>query len=250
MFRKYKIPYHLDDPRATIAHKEIILAKPYLKELYSRWYKVFINKSRENGRGKYLEIGSGGGFLKEMFPEVITSDILPLPGVDRVVNAEELPFADGELGSILMLNVFHHIPRPHLFLKEAQRCLNKGGKIVMIEPANSLLGRIIYKNFHHEPFDEKGGREIQAGNPLSNSNQALPYIYFERDLGIFEKEYPLLKIVSIKYHTPFSYIVSGGVSRSSMIPAFLSPVVYAAEWLLGPLSKQLGLFCTIEIEKK
>ena len=35
----------------------------------------------------------------------------------------------------------------------------------MIEPANSVLGRFIYKNFHHEPFDETGEREIKPGNP-------------------------------------------------------------------------------------
>jgi hypothetical protein len=119
----------------------------------------------------------------------------------------------------------------------------------MIEPANSLLGKFIYKNFHHEPFDEKGPREIDPGNPLSNSNQALPYIYFERDAELFKKDFPLLKINSIKYHSPFSYIISGGVSRSAMLPFFMYNFVKVAEWLLSPISKQIGLFCTIEIEK-
>ena len=213
MFKKYQIDYHLDDPRATLAHREIILQKPFLKKIYQDWYKVFIATARTVNKGKYLEIGSGGGFLKHMFPEVITSDILSLPDVDMVVNAEALPFKADELGCIMMLNVFHHIPHPHLFLKEAQRCLLPGGKIVMVEPANSALGRLIYKNFHHEPFDEKGGREIEPGRPLSHSNQALPYIYFERDLKLFGTEYPQLRIRSVKYHSPFSYIVSGGVSR-------------------------------------
>ena len=119
----------------------------------------------------------------------------------------------------------------------------------MTEPANSALGRLIYKNFHHEPFEEKGGREIEAGNPLSNSNQALPYIYFERDLDLFKKDYPHLKIVSITYHSPFSYVISGGVSRSAMLPYFMYSFVKFSEWVVSPFSKQLGLFCTIEIEK-
>jgi SAM-dependent methyltransferase len=173
-----------------------------------------------------------------------------LPTVDLVFSAEELPFKENELASIMMLNVFHHIPNPHLFLKEAQRTLMKGGKIIMIEPANSALGRFIYKRFHHEPFDEKGGREINPGNPLSNSNQALPYIYFERDLELFQKEYPELKINSVKYHSPFSYVISGGVSRSAMLPYAFYSIVKFKEWLLSPFSSQLGLFCTIEVEKK
>jgi SAM-dependent methyltransferase len=249
MFKKYDIPYSLDDPRTTLAHREIILKKPFLKRLYTEWYQVFIDKTKDIKTGKHLEIGSGGGFYKEVFPSVITSDILELPNVDKVFSAEEMPFGKEELASIVMLNVFHHIPKPYLFLKEAERTLVKGGKIVMIEPANSALGRFIYKRFHHEPFDEKGGREIQAGNPLSNSNQALPYIYFERDLDIFRRDFPHLKIVSVKYHTPFMYVISGGVSRDPLLPYFMYPVIKAFEWILSPFSRLIGLFCTIEVEK-
>ena len=249
MFKKYKIDFDLDDPNASLAHRDIILKKPFLKRLYNDWYLIFIIKSKEIKNGKYLEIGSGGGFLKDVFPEVITSDILTLPNVDLIFTAEEIPFKENELASIVMLNVFHHIPKPHLFLKEAQRTLIKGGKIIMTEPANSSLARFIYKRFHHEPFDEKGQREIKAGNPLSNSNQALPYIYFERDLDLFKKDFPSLKINSIKYHSPFSYIISGGVSRSAMLPFFMYNFVKGIEWLFSPFYKQIGLFCTIEIEK-
>lgn len=249
MFKKYKIDFDLDDPNASLAHRDIILKKPFLKRLYNDWYLIFIIKSKEIKNGKYLEIGSGGGFLKDVFPEVITSDILILPNVDLIFTAEDIPFKENELASIVMLNVFHHIPKPHLFLKEAQRTLIKGGKIIMTEPANSSLARFIYKRFHHEPFDERGQREIKAGNPLSNSNQALPYIYFERDLDLFKKDFPSLKINSINYHSPFSYIISGGVSRSAMLPFFMYNFVKGIEWLFSPFYKQIGLFCTIEIEK-
>ena len=250
MFKKYTIPFDLDDPRATLAHRDIILEKPFLKKIYTDWYHQFIKTSHSVGKGIYLEIGSGGGFLKDVFPQVITSDILDLPVVDNVFSAEKMPYNENELGCIMMLNVFHHIPRPYLFLKEAERTLISGGKIVMIEPANSALARFIYKRFHHEPFEEMGGREIEAGNPLSNSNQALPHIYFERDLELFAQDFPQLKINKIIYHTPFMYVISGGVSRSAMLPYFMYPIAKAFEWICKPLSKQLGLFCTIEIEKK
>lgn len=249
MFKKYIIPYNLDDPKATLAHRDIILQKPYLKQLYKDWYQLFISKTKDIKGGKHLEIGSGGGFYKDVFPEVVTTDILDLPNVDKIFSAEEIPYKDNELASIVMLNVFHHIPKPYLFLKEAERTLIKGGKIIMIEPANSLLGRFIYKKFHHEPFDEKGEREIKPGNPLSNSNQALPYIYFERDKELFKKQFQNLKINSVRYHSPFSYVISGGVSRSSMLPFFMYKFVNFLETVLSPLNKQLGLFCTIEIEK-
>lgn len=249
MVRAYKIPFSLDDPRATLAHREIILHKPFLKRLYSDWYKVFTDVCKSVNKGKYLEIGSGGGFLKDLFPEVITSDILDLPLVDKIFSAEQLPCKENELGCIMMLNVFHHIPGPHLFLKEAQRTLIKGGKIIMIEPANSALSRFIYKRFHHEPFDVDGPREIKGGNPLSHSNQALPFIYFERDSELFKKEFPRLRINRIEYHTPFMYVLSGGLSRGAMMFDFMYGFFKVLETILSPFARQLGLFCTIEIEK-
>jgi SAM-dependent methyltransferase len=249
MFRKYTLNYALDDPRATLEHRDIILQKKFLKKLYTDWYKIFERTCEGFERGNYLEIGSGGGFIKEIYPKIITSDILELPNVDKVFSAEQIPFDKESLNGIMMLNVFHHIPNPHLFLSEAMRCLKKGGKVVMIEPANSVLGRFIYKRFHHEPFDEKAGRSIAPGHPLSNSNQALPYIYFERDLEVFARDYPQLKIKKVQYHSPFSYVISGGVSRSAMLPSALYPFVKGIEYLLRPISKQIGLFCTIELEK-
>jgi len=248
-FLRYQQQYHLDDPRATLAHREIILRKPFLKRLYQDWYSVFQNVSLAFPGGKFLEIGSGGGFLKEMMPSVITSDILPLDCVEQVFSAEEMPYKEKEISAIFMLNVFHHIPHPWKFLKEAQRVLVTGGKVVMIEPANSVFSKFIYKTFHHEPFDVKGGWEIQSSGPLSGSNQALPYIYFQRDREKFEKEFPGLKICSVKYHTPFRYLISGGVSMKPLVPKWSFGFFTGLEKLISPLSRALGMFATIEIEK-
>ncbi|MDR2970872.1 MAG: class I SAM-dependent methyltransferase [Bacteroidales bacterium] len=241
--------YNLDDPETTMQHRKMLLEKPFLKRLYTDWYNIFHHKINLKTPGLFLELGSGGGFLKDVFPEVITSDILELECVDMMCNAENLPFENESLSGIMMLNVFHHIPSPHLFLKEAERTLRHGGKVVMIEPANSFWGRFVYKHFHHEPFDPKGEMEIESGRPLSNSNQALPYIFFERESKSFTSNYPQLRIVSISYHTPFRYIISGGFSHKAMLPAFMYPVVKGLEFLLSSLSRALGLFCTIELEK-
>jgi hypothetical protein len=115
MIKKHNIPYDLDDPGTTLAHRDIILKNSFLNKIYRRWYGIFMATTQRIQPGKHLEIGSGGGFYKDIFPEVITSDILPLPGVDQVFSAEQMPFSRGELASIVMLNVFHHIPKPWLF---------------------------------------------------------------------------------------------------------------------------------------
>ena len=246
---KYHNPYNLDTPESTLFNREIILNKRFLNRLYTEWYNWLIDKAKAGCDGAYLEIGSGGGFLKKMFPEVITSDILDLPIVDVVCSAEQLPFEDNSLACIMMLNVFHHIPRPYLFLEEAQRCLVAGGKILMIEPANSCWGRFIYKRFHHEPFDPKAAHEIHSGNPVSNSNQALPYIYFERDVKEFNERFPKLQLTNIRYHTPFLYLLSGGLSRKAFLPFAMYGMVKLMERLASPFNRQLGMFCSIEVEK-
>ena len=249
MCRKYQNSYDLDSPESTLFNREIILNKRFLNRLYVEWYDWLIRRAKTCGDGIFLELGSGGGFLKRMFPEAITSDVLELPFTDVVCSAEKLPFAEHSLACIMMLNVFHHIPRPYLFLEEAQRCLTQGGKILMIEPANSCWGRFIYRRFHHEPFDTEAGREINQGNPVSNSNQALPYIYFERDLKYFSEQFPELRLNKIRRHTPFLYLVSGGLSRKAFLPAAMYGSVKFAEWLVSPFNRQLGMFCNIEIEK-
>ena len=250
MWTKYSFTQELDEFERTLAHRNIIRSKPFLKNLYKKWYSDFIACASNSPIGKFLEIGSGGGFLKDIFPQIITSDILSLPHVDLLLNAETLPFKGQDLGCIMMLNVFHHIPRPYLFLHEAERTLLPGGKIIMTEPANSAFGRFIYKNFHHEPFLENGEREIDSGKPLGNSNQALPYIYFERDVDWFKTEFPTIEISSIKYHTPLLYLASGGLTRDALFPMMFYRIFSGIEWILSPFNRNLGLFCTIILVKK
>ncbi|MCX7728605.1 MAG: class I SAM-dependent methyltransferase [Bacteroidia bacterium] len=250
MIKKRNIPYHLDDPQTTILHRNIILSTPFLKRVYLKWYKYFEEIYRQNPNGNHLELGSGGGFLKEILPNIITSDILNLPYIDKQIDAQHLPFENNFLDSIFMLNVFHHIPNPSLFLQEAERVLKPSGKIIMIEPANTLFSRLIYKKFHHEPFDENAGLQIQAGKPLSHSNQALPYIYFIREKKYFSEKFPNLNIVSIEYHTTLLYLLSGGVSYHPFVPDFSYPFFQFIEVLLQPVQKLTALFHTILIQKK
>ncbi|MEQ8324950.1 MAG: class I SAM-dependent methyltransferase [Vicingaceae bacterium] len=238
--------YDLDDPRRTLQHRDIILSKPFLKKIYTDWYIEIFNELKGIPNGKKLEIGSGGGFIKELVPEFITSDILELPNVDMAFSAEEMPFADDELSAISMINVLHHIPDVRNFFSEASRTLKPGGKVVMIEPANSPMSRFIYKRFHHELFDEKRDWSFPATGPLSGSNQALPYIVFKRDRPDFERSFPELKIQTVRLHTGFRYIVSGGVSRKQLLPDFTFAFIKKLEAILPGLT---GMFQTIVLKK-
>jgi hypothetical protein len=148
-----------------------------------------------------------------------------------------------------MIDTFHHIPDAEIFLAEAVRVMQPGAEILMVEPANSLWGRFIYKNFHHEPFYPKGSWKINTTGPLSGANGALPWIVFERDVNKLNKIFPSLKIVSISYHSPFIYLISGGVSYKQILPGGIYPLIKFIENILSFISKHFSMFVSIRVKK-
>ena len=142
----------LDDPRTTEQRRRIILDKPFLRKIYAEWYDQ-INNALPQRPGTVLEIGSGGGFLKSLLPDLVTSELLPISGVDVVLDARVLPFRDGCLRAIVMTNVLHHISEPRRFFTEAMRCLGEGGCVICVEPWLSPWALFVMRTFHHEPFD-------------------------------------------------------------------------------------------------
>jgi SAM-dependent methyltransferase len=246
---KYNIPYPLDSIERTLFHREIIRKKPFLKKLYTEWYRSFTRIIPELPEGKMDELGSGGGFLKEFEPSVLCSDILDLPSNDLTFSALEMPFDNEELSAIFMIDTFHHIPDSEVFLNEVNRALKKDGMIIMIEPANTLWGRFIYKNFHHEPFETEGNWKIPASGPLSGANGALPWIVFQRDVKNFENKFPNLKLQKLHFHTPLIYLVSGGVSFKQLLPSKMYPFIRLIDNFLSHISEQFSMFVTIRIIK-
>ena len=241
--------FGLDDPRRTIVHKDIILGKPFLKRIYIDWYSTIKQLCEGIPSGKIIELGSGGGFLKEVFPEVTTSDILDLPENDLTFNALNMPFENNSISAFVMVDVFHHVPDSELFLKEMQRCLKPGGRIVMSEPCTTWFSKLIFKNFHHEPFNEKGDWTIPGSGPMSDANGALPYIVFERDRKRFTLTFPELKIKMMKQHSPLRYLLSGGVSMKQLVPNFSFKLLTSIDRFLSGLGIGLALFQFIVVQK-
>ncbi|MBV6461566.1 MAG: hypothetical protein HJHJAOHD_01696 [Flavobacteriales bacterium] len=251
--KKYKVKKtnkDLDAPETTLKHREIILGKTFLKKLYTEWYSNFKNDLSGIPEGVILEIGSGGGFLKEVVPQVTTSDILPLSTCDMCMSADKIGFPNDSVSAIFMLNVLHHIPNVELFFLEAQRVLKSNGIIYMIEPANTWFSRMIYTTIHHEPFNPKAKDwHFATTGPLSGANGAIPWLVFKRDIKKFEHLFPLLKLILFKPHTPFRYLLSGGLSFFSLFPGFMFGPVTSFEKLFTPLFPKLGMFQTIKLVK-
>lgn len=239
-----------DDPHATMIHAKVIQKKVFLKKLYRDCYKELYNEI--NGcEGKVIvEVGSGGGFIKEVISNAITSDIMELSNVDKVFSATEMPFGDGSVDVFFLNNVLHHIKDVRFFFTEAVRCLKTSGRIVMIEPANTLFSRFVYKNYHHEDFDVTAGWLLKNGGPLTTGNGALPWIIFYRDRHIFEEQFSLLKIVKVRIHTPLRYLLSGGLTYRQLVPSCCYSIIKTMERMLSPLNGMIGMFQTIVLEKR
>ena len=227
----------LNNQKTLIAHKRSIKNKKILKRIYLSFYKEFANI--EVPKGLRVEIGSGAGFIKKIIPQTITSDVIAGPGIKRVFSVEKIPFKNKSVSVFYLLNVFHHIKNPEKSLKEMERCLKPKGKIIMIEPYNSIWGRFIYQNFHHEKFNPKAGWKIKGKGRLSDANGAMPWIIFVRDRKVFEKKFPDLIILKIRPHTPLSYLLSGGLSKPQLIPSKLYPPLKLVEKLLAGSYQEL-----------
>lgn len=240
----------LDDPRTTAVRRRIVREKPFLRAIYADWYGRLL-RALPPAPGRVLELGAGGGFLDEVLPETIRSEVFLVPAVDAVLDALALPFAAGTLRGVVMTNVLHHLPQPARFLAEAARCVRRGGVIAMIEPWHTTWSRFVYRRLHHEPFEPAAASWEAAGSgPLSRANGALPWILFARDRARFEREHPEWRLVRVEPFMPFRYLVSGGVSRRSLMPGAATPLWRLVERGLDPLRDRLALFAEIVLERR
>jgi len=104
--------------------------------------------------GPILEIGSyqvagqeALADLRSLFPGKLYTgvDLRPGPGVDCVANVEELPHADGSVGTVIAMNTFEHVPHFWRGFEEVRRVLRPGGAFLVCCP--------FYFHIHHYPSD-------------------------------------------------------------------------------------------------
>jgi len=238
-------PGRIDELRRTIRRKRS-LERFYL-DVYARFDAVL---ARCPAAGEVLELGSGGGFLRERMPGVVTSDVLPYQGVDRCIDATRMDVASASLRMICMLNVFHHIPDVAAFLAEADRCLVPGGRVIIVDQHMGWISRPILRHLHHEPCDP-GAREwrFEASGPLSGANGALAWIVFRRDAARLAREFPRLRLDRFEPHSPLRYWLAGGLKSWSLLPGALYGAARAFDGILTSIAPELGSFVDIELVK-
>src|SRR5438046_1573586 len=93
-------------------------SKPLLRTIYADFFARIIHLIDPQTPGRIVEIGSGIGNLKNHLPQAVSTDLFPNPWIDAVCDAYELPFSDGTVSHLILLDVFHHLRVPGAFLKE------------------------------------------------------------------------------------------------------------------------------------
>jgi SAM-dependent methyltransferase len=241
-------------PRFFELQRQIIGERPLMREVYGLWYQRLLADAASVPGGPQggglLELGSGGSTLKELCPEVITSDVVE--GVaERVIDARSLPFPDASLRAIFLTHAFHHIPDAEQFLREAERVLVPGGVVSMIEVPHTRFARFFFTRFHPEPYDDRAPKwAFHQADVMLESNQALSWNVFFRDRDRFQQLFPGLQVEPPTLLPWFSYVLSGGVTRRNLIPRWLVPLVRTADALLRPLDPLMALHWHLTVRKR
>jgi len=221
------------------AQRRMIRQKPLIRRCYALWYEALLQDADsvpEAGRSAaVVELGSGSSFIKEIRPDVLTSDIVP-GDHDVVLDARVLPFRDGSVRALLLTHSFHHIPDVAAFLAEACRVLVPHGVISLIETSHTPFARWFFRTLHPEPYHDRAEHwAFPAHHSMLDSNQALSWIVFVRDAQRLQAEFPALRLERSRYLPWFSYLASGGVNLRSIVPVALSPLFLGADLLLRPV---------------
>ncbi len=242
--------FDLDNPATTVQRRRIIKEKVFLRLIYEEWYRLVV-ESLPKGDAPILELGSGGGFLRELLPDLIETDILHVPLISAVLDGHELPFRSGSLRAVVMVNVLHHLARTCRFFEETARCVKAGGRIVMIEPWVTRWSTFVFGRLHHEPFDPQSDRwDFPSTGPLSGANGALPWILFHRDRDLFEQAFPQWRIETIRPGMPFRYLLSGGVSLRSFVPSQSYAMLTRLEQVLGRHTEDMAMFAHVVLVRE
>ena len=215
--------------------------------LYKEWYEL-ISKLLSEIDGINIELGCGASFIDQINKNIKKTDVFLNSNTDFKLNAMDIGQKfENKISNIILVNVFHHISDPVLFLKAAEKSLLPGGRIIMIEPSNNYWSRLVYKFVGHEPFDTAQSEwKFESKDPLLDSNQALSWIIFERDYEKFRDLFPMFTLVQKKNIMTFSYLLSGGHSFNTRIGKFIKMTRKFERFFFD---KYFGMFNLICLEK-
>jgi SAM-dependent methyltransferase len=229
-------------------------SKPVLQKIYTHFYQLIARCLNRHLRGEVVELGSGIGNFKTIVPDCICTDIFDNPWIDRVENAYCLSFPDSSVSHLVLFDVFHHIEYPGSAFKEFRRVLVPKGRVILFEPAMSMLGLIVYGLFHQEPVGY--GRKIKWFAPGDFNCDDAPYFAAQSIAGrvFFSGKYGERlsgwNVLEKKKIAAISYVASGGYSKPQLFPDSFLPFFMKVDKLCGFLPFLFATRLLVVLEKK
>jgi len=204
-----------------------------------------------------VEVGSGPGFLKEIAPDLIATDVVYSPWLDAVVDAQRMPFKPASVMNLVGLDVLHHLEAPLDLLREASRVLLPGGRCILVEPWITPLSYIIYRYFHQENCDISArplhGQALCCATrktPLAG-NICTPYLMFGPAGRHQTLQAPrTMRLLRVEPFCLFAYLLSFGFKAINLLPEVLYPVVARLEQTTLPLWRSLAALRVLLILEK
>ncbi|HUH80177.1 MAG TPA: methyltransferase domain-containing protein [Solirubrobacteraceae bacterium] len=246
----------VEDAERLVVHKRVLERKPLLRDVFREDHELLMDLDRRtfgSTAGLRVELGAGVAPVSMSFPEVLATDVVAGPGLDRVLDAQDMELPDASVRVLFGQNCFHHFPDPLRFLREAERVLAPGGGLVLIEPYYGPAASLVYRRlFATEGFDkDMPGWRTAATGSMHGANQALSYIVFVRDRAIFEKELPGLELVGTDPLANWvRYLLSGGLNFRQLVPRRSAGALKALERALHPARRVLALHQVIVLRRR
>ncbi len=229
--------------------------KPLIRDIYKGFYTLVLQYIQEDTDGEIIEVGSGIGNFKSVYPKAIATDLFPNPWIDRVESAYHLSSKDSSVSNLVIFDVLHHLKCPGLALQEFRRVLKSKGRAIIFEPYVSLLGLIVYGIFHHEPIGL--GKKIDWMGTHGENPDTAYYAAQGNSARIFRKNSFWRKeiekdwnIVIIKKLSALSYVLSGGFSKPALYPRSYLPFMRKIDFVLDFLPWIFATRVLIVLEKK
>jgi SAM-dependent methyltransferase len=244
----------IDGTRRLEVHAAILARKRMLREVFAEFHHDFhrLDKQLFSATGARIELGAGISPMKNSYPDVLATDIVPGPNVDKVLDAEKMDLPDSSVRVFYAQNSFHHFPHPDRFFDEVDRVVAPGGGVVLLEPYFGPAASFLFRRlFRTETFNKDAASwDAEMSGPMTGANQALSYVVLFRDRETFEKMHPTLKIVRHELCSNYlKYLLSGGLNFRQLLPDSMSPIIGLLQWLISPANPWLALHHVVVLRK-
>jgi SAM-dependent methyltransferase len=200
-----------------------------------------------------VELGSGLANIKEVIPDCLRTNSFPNPWIDQIENPYSLSFANGVVSDLILFEEFMHLRHPGTALREFERVLRPGGRLIVFDPFISLLGLIVFSISQREPigwrdeiiWNAPAGWSVKDSDDYAAQGNATR-IFFGRLAPSLLKNW---NMICRKRLAALAYVTSGGYSSRSLYPERFYPQIRALDHIFEAVPVLFATRALVVLEK-